>query len=138
MENKSIRITFEEDPSAEDIEVVIRAKTHDADIDALIGRISDKPPDALIAVGEDGSLHRIDYKDVVSISVCGKIVQIVTENRKFNSRQPLQSFEDKQEMRRFIRISRYEIINLDKVVKFDFTLSGTLRIELTGGMETWA
>ena len=39
---------------------------------------------------------------------------------------------------RFLRVSRFEIIDLKKVRKYDFTLSGTLRIEFENGMETWA
>ena len=133
-----IKIVFEEDPAVCGIDVVIRARCRDGEVDALIDRVTGRLPDALTAADEDGSLCKINYGDIVSVSVCGKIVQIVTENGRFTARQPLQSFEDKPEMSRFIRISRYEIINLDKVIRFDFTLAGTLRIELAGGMETWA
>ena len=38
----------------------------------------------------------------------------------------------------FLRISRFEIVNLNKVLRYDFTLAGTLRLELAGGIETWA
>ena len=48
------------------------------------------------------------------------------------------SLEDILDKQRFVRISRYEIVNLEKILKYDFTVAGTLRIELTGGMETWA
>ena len=40
--------------------------------------------------------------------------------------------------RSFLRVSRFEIINLKKVRKYDFTLVGTLRVEFDNGMETWA
>ena len=40
--------------------------------------------------------------------------------------------------RKFLRISRFELINLSKVKKYDFTIGGTLRIEFENGMETWA
>ena len=53
-------------------------------------------------------------------------------------RQSLHDFEKKLDADNYVGISRYEIINLDKVRKFDFTLGGTLRLELAGGMETWA
>lgn len=135
---KKIKISFEEDPSEDGIAVVIRASSCDEETDRLIDLLTGSRAGTMLAADEDGSLHKINYGDIVSISVCGKIVQIVTENGRFTSRQPLQSFEDRPELQRFIRISRYEIINLDKVIRFDFTLAGTLRIELAGGMETWA
>ena len=50
----------------------------------------------------------------------------------------MSEFEEKLDPGKFVRVSRFEIVNLDKVTNFDFTLGGTLRLELTGGMETWA
>lgn len=38
----------------------------------------------------------------------------------------------------FLRVSRYDIVNLQKVERFDFSVTGTLRIELADGQETWA
>lgn len=38
----------------------------------------------------------------------------------------------------FLKISRYEIINLGKVSKFDFSVTGTFRIVMKNGMVTWA
>ena len=40
--------------------------------------------------------------------------------------------------RSFLRISRFELVNLRKVRKYDFTIIGTLRIEFKNGMGTWA
>ena len=50
----------------------------------------------------------------------------------------IHSLKSALDAQRFVRISRYELVNLDMVRKFDFTLGGTLRLELAGGMETWA
>ena len=38
----------------------------------------------------------------------------------------------------FLRVSRFEIVNLARVSKYDFTVVGTLRIEFENGTETWA
>ena len=135
---RKIRVLFEEDPSLKEIEVRVRAPERDAETDALIARISNEAPEALVVTGEDGALIKLLPDEIISVSVSGKFVRIVTENQCCAVRQPLQTFEDKLETAKFVRISRYEIVNLDKVLKFDFTLGGTLRLELAGGMETWA
>lgn len=65
-------------------------------------------------------------------------MRIVTDDgESCTLRQPLQSIENALDGVKFVRISRYEIVNLDKIQKCDFTLNGTLRLELTGGIETW-
>lgn len=133
-----LKISFEADPSADGVEVTVRARERDSEIDALIDRISGDARETFVVTGADGALIRLSPLDIVSVSVNGKLVEIVTESDRFTVRQPLYEFERKLEAGRFVRISRYEIVNLDKVIKFDFTLGGTLRLELSGGMETWA
>ena len=134
---KKIDVIFEKDPASDHIEVRIRAPEKDEEVAALIERISNHPPDTILAADTAGAMRKIPVRDVVSISANDKQAQIVTESDVFTVRQPLQSIEEELDDR-FVRISRFEIINLDKMRKFDFTLAGTLRIELVGGMETWA
>ncbi len=138
---RNTRILFEQDPSLDNIEITVRAPERDEETDRLIGQItalSGTEPEKMTVTGEDGSLIRIRTADIVLLSVSGKKVHIVTDRDRYTVRQPLQSLEEGLASKRFVRISRYEIVNLDKVVKFDFTLGGTLRLELAGGMETWA
>ena len=66
------------------------------------------------------------------------MVHVVTSNGSWYTRRTLQSLESDLAGRRFVRISRHELVNLDKVVRYDFTIAGSLRLELVGGMETWA
>ena len=134
---RDIKVIFEKEQFSDHIEVTVRAPAKDAEVDALIARISDTPPNTIIASGTDGTMQKIEVRDVVSVSANGKQTQIITEKGIYYARLALQSFEDSLDGR-FVRISRFEIVNLDKVLKFDFTLAGTLRLELEGGMETWA
>ena len=51
---------------------------------------------------------------------------------------PLREVEKLLDPYIFLRISRFEIINLSKVARFDFSIAGTLQIEMKNGMKTWA
>ena len=134
---KPIRTRFEQDPSLDHIEIVVRAPEADRDVTRLMEELS-HGADSLIALDESGGWFAIPVSQIVSVSVLGRQVNIVTENGRYLSRQSLQSIEDALDSHRFVRISRFEIVNLSKVRRYDFTLSGTLRLELAGGMETWA
>ena len=135
---REIKVRFERDETLQHTDVLIRAPERDAEINALIGRISGEAPDMLTAAGADGALCQIAADDVVTVCANGKQTQLVKESASSTLRQTLQSVEDALDAQKFVRISRYELVNIGKIRKYDFTLAGTLRRELAGGMETWA
>lgn len=135
---KKINIMFERDETLEDIDILIRASDEDKEVKALFERIDPNRHTAVTASDENGALEIIPVSDIILLSVNGKQVSVITEDSKYIARQPLNAIEGSLDPARFVRISRYEIVNLAKIVKYDFTLGGTLRIELVGGMETWA
>ena len=135
---RKINIRFEADPGREDIEVLVRASERDPEVDAYIERISGKPPDGLTVTGADGALVRLAPERIILVSVSGNMARLETEQGSFTLRQTLQSIERALAGENFLRISRSELINMDKIEKYDFTVKGELRLELTGGIETWA
>ena len=79
----------------------------------------------------------IGEEEIVFVSADGKSVRVTATSGIYCAKQSLQSIEEMLSLS-FLRVSRFEIINLKKVRKYDFTLVGTLRIEFNNGMETWA
>lgn len=135
---RRIKVRFERDETMKQIDVLVRAAERDAEVEALLGRIDRQVADVLTATGENGARRVIAVDEIVSISVAGKQARIVTEDGVYTLRQTLQGLESALSPRSFLRISRHELVNMDKIQKLDFTVSGTLRLELAGGMETWA
>ncbi|MBQ1453489.1 MAG: LytTR family transcriptional regulator DNA-binding domain-containing protein [Ruminococcus sp.] len=134
---KKINVRFEQDKTVDSIEIVIRANERDAQITDLMERLAQRESFRLIALDKNECPGVIDEKDIVFLSADGKDVRIVTINGIYRARQSLRSFEETLS-RTFLRVSRFEIINLKMVRKYDFTIGGTLRIEFKNGMETWA
>ena len=135
---KKTSIRFERDASLDGIEVVIRAREQDAAVTALMEKLTGHSPDRLTATDANGNLRPIREEDIILAAVSGKMVNVVTPDGSWYMRQTLQALEAQLDNRRFVRVSRYELINLDRVIRYDFTAAGILRIEMTGGMETWA
>ena len=134
---KKINVRFEQDKTVDSIEIVIRANERDAQITDLMERLAQRESFRLIALDKNECPSVIDEKDIVFLFADGKDVRIVTINGIYRARQSLRSFEETLS-RTFLRVSRFEIINLKMVRKYDFTIGGTLRIEFENGMETWA
>jgi len=135
---KPIRTRFEPDPALDAVEVVVRAPALDPEVQAILDGLGADKPSSLIVWDTDGAMLAMPVSRIVSVSVVGRQVIVVTTDGRFLSRQSPSSVEDALDPKRFLRISRFEIVNLEKVRRYDFTLSGTLRLELVGGMETWA
>ncbi len=134
---KKIEVNFKKDISLNHINVLVSASELDKEVEALMERVSERPPDILEIKDVNGQLLKINMYDIIFVSVTQKLSQIVTENEKYTFRQSLQSIEDLLNIQMFVRISRYELINLNKVKFYDLSISGTLRLELAGGAETW-
>ncbi len=134
---KKINVRFEQDKTLDGIEILIRAGERDAQINKMIESLEKSSAVKLTALDKDNCQCVIDENEIFFISADGKSIRIITAHGKYRAKQSLQSIEELLS-EKFLRVSRFEIINLDMVRKYDFTLGGTLRIELENGMETWA
>ena len=135
---KKLNIRFEPDPSLSDIDVVFRAAELDEKVTELMEKLSGHPSEILTVFDKNERVRTLKTEKIILASVNGRIVDLTTDEGVWHTRQTLQNLEGLLNKRKFVRISRYEIINLEKVIKYDFTMAGTLRIELSSGIETWA
>ena len=135
---KRINILFKEDPDQQDIDIVITAASKDEQVKDLMQKIADPFESTFTVYDDKGSAIIIPLEKVYSISSNNRKLKVVSEDGVFEMRSSLQDIEQDLRSPSFIKISRYEIINLLKVKKFDFSVSGTLRIEMNNGMQTWA
>ena len=135
---KKIDVRFEKDERIDGVEVVIRASRQDADVRRLMEQLSGKAPETLTLTETHGKTLTLVVDDIISVSVDDKLTMLTTQDGRYSIRLSLGSVESMLDSSRFVRISRHELVNLDKILRYDFTVDGTLRLELAGGVETWA
>lgn len=134
---KKINVRFEADKTIDDVEIVIRAAEKDDQIVSLIEKLSADESVKLTLLDRNNCSCVIDEEEIVLVSADGKNVRVTATGGIYCAKQSLQSIEELLS-RKFLRVSRFELINLSMVRKYDFTIGGTLRIEFSNGMETWA
>ena len=134
---KKINVRFARDKTTDDIDVVIRAAEKDDQIVSLIEKLSARGSVKLTLLDRDNCSCVIDEEEIVFVSADSKNVRVTATSGIYCAKQSLQSIEELLS-RKFLRVSRFELINLSMVRKYDFTIGGTLRIEFNNGMETWA
>ena len=135
---KPVMVRYEEDPASEQIEVIVRAPKKTPEVEALLSKVSGAFERWVTVSDQTGVLRTIHVSDIVSASVVGRQVNVKTGSGTYHLKQTLQSLEKDLNDPLFLRISRFELINMRKVVRYDFRSGGTLHIELEGGNTAWA
>ena len=135
---KNIDVLFDKNPDLKNIVITISSSEMDEQVRALISFFKNSGGNEIYAQDEFGRQRRITEDDIFRIQADKKIVMIYTPEGAFSLRKSLQETEAMLHSKMFLKISRFEIINLQKVHNFDFTISGTLRIEFEDGSFTWA
>lgn len=135
---KRISVRFEKDKGRNDIDVLFTASEVDEQVATLMNKVAD-PISAMWEVDdEQGLAVTIPEERIVLISADNKKLKVTAEDGVYWMKMTLQDIEAALNPSTFLRVSRYNIVNLQKVERFDFSVTGTLRIELADGQETWA
>ena len=135
---KRVNVHFIPDNGKKDIDVVFRASEKDSQLLELMDRVSDPLGGSLSVYDSAASMVKVPESSIISISTDDKKLKVTAEDGIYELRMPLFEAGKLLHPEYFIQISRYEIINISKVIRFDFSIAGTLQIELAGGVRTWA
>lgn len=93
----------------------------------------------------DVRLVAYDEHETVMVP-CTELVRIYTQDKKVYAatvektyllRERLYELEERLDMGQFIRISNSEIVNVHKIKRLDTGLTGTIRMYLQGGADTY-
>ena len=135
---KRVSTRFEVEEGRRNIDVLFRASEKDEQVEVLMTRVADPLSGLLTVRDESDAVVTLPEERIVTISVDNKKLRIVADDGIYWLKMPMHDAETMLNPSWFLRISRYEIVNLRKVRQFDFSISGTLRIDLEDGTETWA
>lgn len=109
------------------------------EIDNIIHAIESSADSAypMVTAYDGDTMALLSQREIIRVFVESRKLSVWTERGVFFSRKTLAEMESTLNSRRFLRISRSEIINLYKVSFFDFSLSGTIHVHFDDGSSTW-
>lgn len=135
---KRVKVRFAPEEGRRDIDVLFTASELDKQLTSLMERVEDPLAGVFTVSDAAGVSVALPEERIITVSSDNKKLRIVADDGVYRLGASMREFEKDLNPSMFLRISRYEIVNLRKVVHFDFSVSGTLRIEMANGYETWA
>ena len=132
-----MKVEVRVDPACAETEIVIRAAAATPEIEALAQRLrgGDTPT---LAGHSDRGVTFLPLDDVIRIYAERQQVIAQTADGAYAVRARLYELEQRLAPHRFVRISNSEIVNARMIAGMDFSLAGTIRMRLRGGIETYA
>ncbi len=82
---------------------------------------------------KNGEAYKIGFPEIVLFSVENEKVAVYTEKDKFFVKERLYMIEDKMPAC-FIKLNQSAIGNIQKIKKFDCSVSGTLKVTFVNGL----
>ncbi len=135
----TIDIDIQIDPACTDPKVIIRTDRMTPEIDNIVHAIESSTDSAypMVTAYAGDTMVLLSQREIIRVYVESRKLIVWTDRGGFVARGTLSEMEQALNRRRFLRISRSEIINLSKVSNFDFSLSGTIQVNFDDGSGTW-
>ena len=124
------------EPALSETEVTVRTPVRTAEIDALLSHLAagDAP---LLGFRDDGTVVPLELDAVLRFYGEDKDVRAQTVEAVYTVRERLYELERRLAGHPFARVSHSEIVNLKRVTALDLSLTGTIRMTLTGGVTVY-
>lgn len=120
------------DESLDESLVKIYAPSYNEDIENIKRSLETTNIDKIL-VFKDDEIYLLEYEEIIRCITKDKNVFIESKNGEYKSRMRLYELYERLNKNKFIKISRYEIINLDYVKKLDLSFKGTIAVEFKNG-----
>jgi len=130
-----VKVEVELDPRQPELLVKVLAPGETPELAALLERLEE--PGRLLGF-RDGAAVPLDPDDILRFYGEDKEVRAQRlDGETYTVRQRLYELEKRLPRRAFIRVSHSEIVNWKRVTALDLSLTGTIRVTLEGGVETY-
>lgn len=118
------------DESLDEDKVTIYAKEYSKDIENIRDMLTDRLLDKIVAF-YDKEIFILAFDEIIRIYAQEREVFVKTSNKSYKVRLTLNELEKRLDKKKFIRISRSEIVNIDYIKRLDLSFIGTIAVEFT-------
>ena len=124
-------VEFKLDPTQTTPKITVTAAELTDEVRDLLLRLEHGRPSAVTAL-KGSQVVLLSPEHILRFFADGKTVSVQTQQDIFTVRERLYELEAFLDPHKFVRISHSEIVNLSHITALDLSLSGTIRMTLTG------
>lgn len=132
-----MKIEVQVDETYPELKVIVQTNKMTDEVEALVRKLSAEDVQ-LIAGFKDESVVVLDPSEIYRIFAQSGKVLAETDHGTYHLRLRLYEVEELLNKWTFVRISNSDMINLNKVKRFDFSFTGTIYVQLSNGKEVYA
>ena len=137
--NEKIKIKIEYDPSCQEPELILRASSESALVERIAAAVTQcvEAERARITAWQGGSACLLNQRDIIRVYTDERRLVALTREGAYHLRCTLREVEALLDPAFFVRISRFELVNMDHASAFDFNMAGTVKVNFDDGSSTW-
>lgn len=132
-----MKIFTETDEKYKEIELHVCNNALTDEVRAIVGELHEIYDYNIPGTDEIGNKRMIRRAEILSAYSEGQRVIVLTFDGRFTVQKKLYELETELGDASFIRISRSEIINFHKIRSLDMSITGTIKLVLKNGYETY-
>ncbi len=137
MSSHDISVRFLEDGTLDQIKITVSAPERSEQVEAILSRLADLHRYIDLPLYGGGHV-RLRRDDIIRIFSENRNNYVCTANETVRTTASIGELEKQLGAGGFLRISRFEIINLDKAIHFDFSIVGELKIKMEADQTVFA
>ncbi|MBR4429688.1 MAG: LytTR family transcriptional regulator [Clostridiales bacterium] len=132
-----MKILTETDNKYKEIELHVCSNALTDEVRAVVGELHEIYDYNIPGTDEIGNKRMIRRTEILSAYSEGQRVIVLTGDGRYVVQKKLYELENELGDTNFIRISKSEIINIRKIKSLDMSITGTIRLVMKTGYETY-
>ena len=132
-----MQIRTQIDEKYKEIELHVCKAAADKEVMQLVKELHALFDDSLVGTDEKGNRVRLQPKELLTLFAEGQRVFGLAADGKYAIGKTLYELEEALQGAGFIRISKSELINYRRIKSLDLSITGTIRVVMQNGYETY-
>ena len=127
-----VKVEWRINPEQAEPKIVIHASEKTPELEELMRRLEESLPAPVMGFADEKAIP-LPPETILRFYGEEKSVLAQTAKGTFRVRERLYELEENLDSHTFVRISQSEIVNLKQITALDLTITGTIKMTLSGG-----